>query len=397
MTFALYGPSDAGCAGTAVFTSTVDLTVTDDENGTATGTATSGSFTPTAAGAYRWIATYTGDDNNLSVAGDCNDPNEQSVLAGNNPRLDKISNPPSGSAVQPGSTIDYTVTVGNTGDVAITNAAVTDILPAHVTVMAGTISDGAVLADGVITWHVDLAPGATHTFTYEVTVDGDAPQNGVLVNTARFCTLQDTTTHVRARADLALVKDVSPVAGTVSWSNFGDKLTYNLTVTATGGLNQPTSWSRTTCPVGTRRTRSPVTRPTSPAPRSASVPGTCTVTGPDANGLITWHLGAMAAGTTRQVTFQVTIKDVTGGARGETVAVDIINGAAVRSDRTPTTPSNVVVTPVSKVLPVKIPRELPHTGALLVGRVLGGAVLLLGLGLVLLTASRRRGHGKHRG
>jgi LPXTG-motif cell wall-anchored protein len=79
------------------------------------------------------------------------------------------------------------------------------------------------------------------------------------------------------------------------------------------------------------------------------------------------------------------------------VAVDIINGAAVRSDRTPTKPSNVVVTPVSKVLPVKIPRELPHTGALLVGPALGGAVLLLGLGLVLLTASKRRRYGKHRG
>ena len=61
----------------------------------------------------------------------------------------------------------------------------------------------------------------------------------------------------------------------------------------------------------------------------------------------------MAAGTSRQVTFQVTIDDVTGAA-GETVAVDILNAGAVQSDRTPTTPSNQVVTPVSKVLPVKV-------------------------------------------
>ena len=115
--------------------------------------------------------------------------------------------------MQPGSTINYTVTVGNTGDVAITNAPVTDNLPPHVTVKAGTISDGGVLANGVITWHVTLAPGATHTFTYAVTVDADAPQGGELLNRARFLDLQDTTTHVVPSGALALVKEVSPVAG----------------------------------------------------------------------------------------------------------------------------------------------------------------------------------------
>ena len=102
----------------------------------------------------------------------------------------------------------------------------------------------------------------------------------------------------------------------------------------------------------------------------------------------------MAAGTSRQVTFQVTIDDVTGAA-GETVAVDILNAGAVQSDRTPKTPSNQVVTPVSKVLPVKVHKPpvvvLPHTGAPLpVGPTVGGAVALLGLGLLLLVAASRR-------
>ena len=80
------------------------------------------------------------------------------------------------------------------------------------------------------------------------------------------------------------------------------------------------------------------------------------MTGPDANGLITWSLGDMAPGTSRQVTFQVVIDDVAGAA-GETVAVDILNAGAVKSDRTPVTPSNEVVTPVTKVLGVKIPNR----------------------------------------
>ena len=58
------------------------------------------------------------------------------------------------------------------------------------------------------------------------------------------------------------------------------------------------------------------------------------------------------------MTFQVAIDDVAGDA-GETIAVDILNAGAVQSDLTPTTPSNEVVTPVTKVLGVKIPNEEP--------------------------------------
>ena len=60
--------------------------------------------------------------------------------------------------------------------------------------------------------------------------------------------------------------------------------------------------------------------------------GTCTVTQPGADHKITWELGDMAAGTTRQVTFKVTIDDVAGDP-GETVAVDILNAGAVQSCR----------------------------------------------------------------
>ena len=107
----------------------------------------------------------------------------------------------------------------------------------------------------------------------------------------------------------------------------------------------------------------------------------------------------MAAGTTRQVTFKVTIDDVEGDP-GETVAVDILNAGAVQSDRTPKTPSNEVKTPVTKVFPVKAvkpPKVLPHTGALVQpGPLAAGAVALLGLGLLLMASSRRRHRGAHR-
>ena len=44
-------------------------------------TATSAPFTPTAPGAYRWIAAYSGDANYPAVTSLCNDANETSVVA----------------------------------------------------------------------------------------------------------------------------------------------------------------------------------------------------------------------------------------------------------------------------------------------------------------------------
>ena len=73
MTFTLFGPDNATCTGAAIFTSVVPLP-------TATNTVTSGAFTPTAPGSYRWIAAYSGDANNAAVTGACNDANELSVV-----------------------------------------------------------------------------------------------------------------------------------------------------------------------------------------------------------------------------------------------------------------------------------------------------------------------------
>jgi hypothetical protein len=72
VTFTLYGPNDASCSGTPVFTSTVAL---------AGGSATSASFTPTAAGVYRWTAGYSGDANHHAVTHPCNAPNESATIS----------------------------------------------------------------------------------------------------------------------------------------------------------------------------------------------------------------------------------------------------------------------------------------------------------------------------
>ncbi|MCA1656124.1 MAG: Ig-like domain-containing protein [Actinobacteria bacterium] len=80
ITFTLYGPADATCAGTPAPT-TVTTTVSGN------GSYDSPNVTPAALGTYRWTASYAGDTNNAAVASPCNAPNESVVVARRTPTL----------------------------------------------------------------------------------------------------------------------------------------------------------------------------------------------------------------------------------------------------------------------------------------------------------------------
>jgi uncharacterized repeat protein (TIGR01451 family) len=73
ITFSLYGPSDSpDCSGNAVFTSIVPVS--------GNGNYQSDDFTPPTAGTYYWIASYSGDGNNLPSSGSCGDSGETSTI-----------------------------------------------------------------------------------------------------------------------------------------------------------------------------------------------------------------------------------------------------------------------------------------------------------------------------
>ncbi len=102
VTFAVFGPADATCSAAPVFTSTNALT----RGGTA---AASDSFTPTLAGTYRVVATYSGDGNYPTSTTACADPTEAVVVSAPAPAVTGLS-PISGP--QAGGT---TVTITGTG------------------------------------------------------------------------------------------------------------------------------------------------------------------------------------------------------------------------------------------------------------------------------------------
>src|SRR5205085_1580651 len=58
---------------------------------TATNTVTSGAFTPTAPGTYRWVAAYSGDANNAPVTGACNAANENTVVTPATPTIATVA------------------------------------------------------------------------------------------------------------------------------------------------------------------------------------------------------------------------------------------------------------------------------------------------------------------
>ncbi len=75
VTFNLYAPGDTTCA-TSIWSNQKPLgTVTSNS-----ATVTSDSHVVTTAGTYRWIAAYSGDAKNEAVSGQCNDPNESTVV-----------------------------------------------------------------------------------------------------------------------------------------------------------------------------------------------------------------------------------------------------------------------------------------------------------------------------
>jgi len=116
--------------------------------------------------------------------------------------LTKSSNPASGSTVQPGGVVTYTLTVHNTSDAVVSAAAASDDLSEvldHAT-LRQPLPAGATLSGTTLTWAVPtLPPGASARLSYAVTVASDA-YDATLTNVVTpggygHCVDSCTTTH----------------------------------------------------------------------------------------------------------------------------------------------------------------------------------------------------------
>ena len=190
---------------------------------------------PVPAGVTNIANAVTFPNGTIDCAATGNDCSEQTPL-GPTTSVAKTSNPPSGTAVGVGDTIQYTLTV------TVANAATTEAITLTDTLGAGQTLSGALPASCTASGQVltcVLAAGATvgtHTFVYSATVDADATGSvgNVVVPTTPpggdpdpTCTTCTTTHPLTPRTSVA--KTSNPASGTAVGA--GDTIQYTLTVT----------------------------------------------------------------------------------------------------------------------------------------------------------------------
>ncbi|MFF8914245.1 hypothetical protein ACF08M_13190 [Streptomyces sp. NPDC015032] len=153
----------------------------------------------------------------------------------------KSSDPKSGSIVQVGDKVTYTVTVNQHGKAAIKDATITDDLSkvlddatynGDVKASAGS----AEVKDGKLVWKGDLPVGGKATITYSVTVTGGGDtklHNVVTTDDKRgTCETEKGCETDHAYGAYTFSKSSDPKSGTAVKK--GDKVTYTVTVTQKG-------------------------------------------------------------------------------------------------------------------------------------------------------------------
>jgi fimbrial isopeptide formation D2 family protein len=159
----------------------------------------------------------------------------------------KTADPASGTRVDPGSVITYTVTGVNTGETALNSVSIVDDLSAVLENavyngdVAATLGDSPVVAEDSLSWTGALAVGERVTITYSVTVNGDAG-GALLENTVSGVAVPPgeveltpppaETEHPVGKPGFTFEKTSDPASGTKVAT--GSVVTYTLTGVNTG-------------------------------------------------------------------------------------------------------------------------------------------------------------------
>lgn len=220
-----------------------------------------------------------------------------------------------------GEQLTYQLLVTNAGPSSATGVTVTDTLPAGVSFVTGTASQGTVTASaGVVTASLgNLAVGAQATVTLTVAVSPSA--RGVLLNEAGVTgnetetdltnNVDEVSTQVSTLIDLAIDKTGSPESVTP-----GQQLTYTLTVINNGPSDATGVQVVDTLPAGVTFVS------------ATSSLGTVSGSG----STVTANLGNLADGAQATVTVVVAVAETASGA--------LVNSATVSGNETETTLTN---------------------------------------------------------
>ncbi len=239
-----------------------------------------------------------------------------------------------------GQQLTYTLQATNYGPSNATAVTVSDTLPAGVTFVSATASQGTTnftngvltvdvgnLADGAgatTTVLVTIAPGTTGVLTNTATITGNEPDPNLANNTSTV------TTQVNAQADLAIVKAATP-----NPVEAGQQLTYTLNSTNNGPSNATGVTVTDTLPAGVTFVS------------AASSQGNVSY----ANGTVTILVGNLAVGAAATSTIVVDVNSTTTG--------DITNTAVIGGNQ----PDPNLANNQSSVTTTVTPPFIPHNNS----------------------------------
>jgi len=206
-----------------------------------------------------------------------------------------------GKKVEKGDELLYKITYTNSDDFAA-NVTITDSIPAYTVYVEGSADNGAVFADGKLTWNLELEPGESKTVSFKVTVagkDGQAITNqaSALEGENRIETEQVTGTVTEDTVEKHVFQSGEPTVSVDGEKvESGKELIYTITYTNADDFSADVTITDT-IPANT-----------------TYVEGSADNGAVFAEGKLVWNL-QLAAGETRTVSFKVTVT----GHRGQTV------------------------------------------------------------------------------
>lgn len=250
ITFRLYGPGDTACTGVPVFTSVRSVV---------TGGATSEPFTPTAPGTYRWIASYSGDANNLPATGACAEPTEAVVVT---PAPTTTTSTSTTTTTVPPTTTTSSTTTTST---STTTTSTTTTVPPTTTTSSTTTSTST----STTSTSTSTTPSTSTTSTTRPTTTSSSTTSTTRPITTSTSTT--TTTRPTTTTSSTTTSTTSPPPITTTTST-----TTTLPPTTTTSSTTTTSTTTTTLPPTTTTSSTTTTTTTTPPvpPPGTTVPTT---------------------------------------------------------------------------------------------------------------------------
>ncbi|TDO19618.1 DUF7507 domain-containing protein [Pedobacter duraquae] len=227
-----------------------------------------------------------------------------------------------------GSTLTYSITVNNTGNVDLTGVTVADAIPAGTSYIAGTADNGGTLNGATLNYVIDVPFGQSKTVSFQVKVNDDLTGISSIGNTATVTDPSNPGTPQTPASPTYPTDQTNTFTSTktVSGLNAGGKiaagseLTFTINVTNTGNTNLTGVTITDPIPVNTTYV-------------AASADNGGILTGTTLN----WTLD-VPFGQTKTVTFKVRVADdLTGIASIGNIAT-VTNPADPANPQTPTVP-----------------------------------------------------------